>query len=616
MKIAVCVKQVPSVEEVRFDPARKTIVREGVPNEINPFDRRALGQAIALRDQVGGEVVAVTMGPPQAEEALRECLAVGVDRAVHLCDRAMAGADTLATARTLAAFLRREAFDLILCGKYSVDAETGQLGPEIAALLDMPHVTGATGLKVEDGRLVVQRETDEGIDTLSVELPALLTAGERLIRPPRVDEAMLEAARARPVQVVTASDLGLDPARTGLAGSPTEVSAITSLDVSRQTVLFQSEDPQSACARLVDQLISRGALGHAAAAIEAAPLPPPVPSPRPDRAIWVVAELLGDGVRPVTWELLGAAAGLAARVQGQVAALLLGHDVRHHVPALAAHGAEVVYVADDPALGEYSAELYGAVLARAMAAYQPWAVLVPATANGRDFAPRATAALGLGLTGDAVGLEIDSSGRLVQLKPAFGGTIIASILSKTFPQVATVRPGMLAAARPDTSRTARVVRLPLDGLPARRTRLLEQRREAGNRGIDLETAPRVVCAGNGVGRPEDLHYVVELASVLDAAVGATRRVVDAGWLPRQLQVGLTGKAIAPQLYVGVGVRGAFNHMIGLRRARTIVAINNDPSAPIMQQADFGLVGDYRQYVPALIEALRRAGIASGSSAAG
>ncbi len=613
MKIAVCVKQVPSVEEVRFDPARKTIIRDGVPNEINPFDRRALGQAIALRDQVGGEVVAITMGPPQAEEVLRECLAVGADRAVHLCDRAMAGADTLATARTLAALLQREAFDLILCGKYSVDAETGQLGPEVAALLDVPHVTGATGVRVEDGRLVVQRETDEGIDTLSVELPALLTAAERLIRPPRVDESMLEAARARPVQVVTAADLGLDPSLTGLAGSPTEVSAIASVGASRQTVLFQSDEPENACARLVDQLISRGALGHAAA-IEAAPLPPPVPSPRSDRAIWVVVELLEDGVRPVTWELLGAAASLAARVQGQVAALLLGHNVAQYVPALAAHGAEVVYLADDPALGEYSAELYGAMLARAMASYQPWAVLVPATANGRDFAPRATAALGLGLTGDAVGLEIDASGRLVQLKPAFGGTIIASILSKTLPQVATVRPGMLAAARPDTSRSARVVRLSVDGLPAARTRLLERRREAGSRGINLETAPRVVCAGNGVGRPEDLHYVEELAEALHAAVGATRRVVDAGWLPRQLQVGLTGKAIAPQLYIGVGVRGAFNHMIGLRRARTIVAINNDPTAPIMQQADFGLVGDYRQYVPALIEALRRAGIVAGSTA--
>lgn len=607
MKIVVCTKQVPSVEAVSFNPETKTIIREGVPNEINPFDRRAIGQAVELKRQFGGEVVAVTMGPPQAEEVLRECLAAGADRAIHLCDRGFAGSDTLATSRALAALLRREGFDLVLCGKYSVDAETGQVGPEVAELLGVPHVTGATSLQIDgDGRrAVVGRETDEGIDALEVELPALLTAAERLIRPPRVTAEDLEAAKSKPIQVLTPGDLGLDVAEVGFKGSPTWVTDIYSVKPQRNTITIPAEDPERASAELVEHLLGRGLFGRWKDGPERMPLPKPVPHPSPQKAVWVVAELVDGRLRPVTLELLGEAAVLASQVGGQVCALLAGQRVEQYVPELAAHGAEVVYLADDPRLGEYSAEAYSHILAAAIQEYQPWAVLVPATSNGRDYAPRVAARLGLGLTGDAVGLEVDGEGRLRQLKPAFGGTIVAPILSSTLPQMATVRPGLLQARGPDPSRQARTVPLPLDGLPATRVRLVGREAQVGQAGVELEHARLVVGAGAGLGGPENLHYVYELAEVLDAAVGASRRVVDAGWLPRQQQIGLTGKAIAPRLYLAVAVRGAFNHLIGIQRAETVVAINNDPQAPIFEHADFAVVGDYRQVVPALVAALRQ-----------
>ena len=147
MRIVVCVKQVPEVAEIRFNPETNTIVREGVPNVVNPFDRRALAEAIRLREVCGGEVIVLTMGPPQAREALFECLGAGADRPIHLVDQAFAGSDTLATARALAIALRREQCDIIFCGKYSVDAETGQVGPELAEMLDWPQVTGRPGSK-------------------------------------------------------------------------------------------------------------------------------------------------------------------------------------------------------------------------------------------------------------------------------------------------------------------------------------------------------------------------------------------------------------------------------------------------------------------------------------
>jgi electron transfer flavoprotein alpha/beta subunit len=182
MKIAVCIKQVPVVSALQFDPDTKTLKREGVRSEVSSFDVRALLKAVELRAEHGGEVVALTMGPPQAREALAECLALGADRALHLCDRAFAGADTLATARALATALRHESFDLILCGRNSVDAETGQVGPEIAELLDLPQVTVARTLVLDPAarRLTAERETDEGMETVTAPLPALVTAAEDL----------------------------------------------------------------------------------------------------------------------------------------------------------------------------------------------------------------------------------------------------------------------------------------------------------------------------------------------------------------------------------------------------------------------------------------------------
>src|SRR5438552_2599998 len=183
MRIVVPIKQVPESEELRYDPATRTLVREGVESVINAFDKRALTEAVWLRSQYGGSITAITMGPPHAREALVECLGRGVDRAIHISDRVFAGSDTLATARTLAAVLRRLSFDLVLAGKATTDSETGQVGPELAELLDLPQVTGATAIVMVGGKLRVSRETDIGFEEVECPLPALLTAAERLIKP-------------------------------------------------------------------------------------------------------------------------------------------------------------------------------------------------------------------------------------------------------------------------------------------------------------------------------------------------------------------------------------------------------------------------------------------------
>jgi electron transfer flavoprotein alpha subunit len=477
----------------------------------------------------------------------------------------------------------------------------------VAELLGLPQVTGATSLDFsQDGRaVVVGRETDAGIDNVEVRLPVLLTVAERLTRPPRVSPEMVKAVRDRPIEQLSAADLGFTAEQVGLQGSPTCVAEISSARYERQPRLIRAErDPGAAARQLVDYLLERGLFGQWANE-EASVIRPSAANGSPDRAVWAIVELEDGSVHPTSLELLGGASEVAAQIDGQVAAVLLGHGVRTLVPHVAAHGAEVVYLADDPRLAEMDPEVYCHVLAGAIEAHRPWAVLAPASSSGREYLPRVAARLGLGLTGDAIGLAVKDS-QLVQLKPAFGGTIVAPILSRTSPQMATVRPGALQAYAAQHTAEARVVPLSLENWPSPRVRLVGREVQAGSAATRLEHAAVVVVAGAGLGGPENLSYVYELAEALDAGVGATRRVVDAGWLPRQQQVGLTGKVVAPKLYVGVAVRGAFNHLVGIQKARTIVGINNDPQSAILSLADFGVMADYRTFVPALVEAVRAA----------
>ncbi|MFI5266674.1 MAG: electron transfer flavoprotein subunit beta/FixA family protein, partial [Chloroflexota bacterium] len=232
MKIAICIKQVPDLESLEFDPVTKTVKREGVLNLVNTYEKHALTAAKQLVEQAGeGEITVMTMGPPQAREALMELLASGADRAVHLNDRAFAGSDTLATSRALAAALRQGQYDIVFCGKYSLDAETGQVGPEVAEMLDIPQVTNAKSVVREDGHLLVTRMTDDGTEDLRLPLPALITVPEDIAAPARPNRAGREGAPNKPYETLAAADLADDLSGFGLQGSPTWVQEITTVQI-------------------------------------------------------------------------------------------------------------------------------------------------------------------------------------------------------------------------------------------------------------------------------------------------------------------------------------------------------------------------------------------------
>jgi electron transfer flavoprotein alpha subunit len=586
---------------MEFDASTKALKREGVRTEVSAFDIRAVLKAVELKRDHDCEVVVVTMGPPQARSSLVECLALGADRALHICDPGLAGSDTLATARALAAAIRPIDPDLILAGRCSVDAETGQVGPELAELLNLPQVTAVRRLEIDlaSRRLTAERETDEGYQLVVAPLPALVTAAEDLAAERFPTRAEREAAAAKPVVTVTAEDLGLAPHQIGTLGSPTVVANLRAVETTRRQQIIQGTSIEDASARLAKILVEDHGL-FAEWNVEEQPTMAEIcssPNRQVAKDVWVIAECLGSPLRRVSFELLGRAADLAQALGSTVSALVLGRNVACHVETLAAHGADRVLLAEDPRLAPGLVEPQAYVVTQAIRDLAPGLVLLPATSMGRDLAPRVAARLGLGLTGDCIDIGLDQEGRLLQYKPAFGGSIVAPILSRTIPEMATVRAGMLAAREP-RPRAAEVIRLTTGDLPRGRVEVVDFHAEAGT-AADLDDAEIVVGVGKGLGAKDNIDLIQGFAEFLGATMCTTRDVTDEGWLPRQYQVGLTGRAIAPKLYVAIAIRGAFEHMVGVRRAGIIVAINSNPKAPVFKSCDYGLVGDYKECVNAL-----------------
>ena len=251
MKILVCVKQVPDTSQVKIDPKTNRLQRSGVKNILNPFDAHALEAALMLREQYGGMVTVLTMGPPQAASMLRECIAKGADRAVLLTDRRFGGADTLATAYTLAAGIRKQGeFDVVICGKQAVDGDTAQVGSQIAEMLDIPQVTNVSHLEWQENQVLATREHEDGYEVLEVALPLLLTVGKSLNTPRYPSIKGLLQAKEAEIEMWGADDLDIEPERIGIQGSPTRVRRTFTPQLRQHGKIQQVENVEEAVADL------------------------------------------------------------------------------------------------------------------------------------------------------------------------------------------------------------------------------------------------------------------------------------------------------------------------------------------------------------------------------
>ncbi|MFP3303442.1 MAG: electron transfer flavoprotein subunit alpha/FixB family protein [Caldivirga sp.] len=331
------------------------------------------------------------------------------------------------------------------------------------------------------------------------------------------------------------------------------------------------------------------------------------------RGIWVYVEHQNGVIKDGSLQLIGKARELASKVNVGVTAVMVGHKLGDLVKEPIYYGADRVVYVDDEALAVYMPHVYASVIVNLVNKYKPEVVLFAATKRGRELAPYVANTLRTGITADCTDLDIDVKTRdLDQVRPTYGGNILAHIRTPTRrPQLASVRPNVFPTPPRDTSRRGEVIREVINNLPRPNGSLISIKPVTkGDSDLPpVEKADIVVAAGRGVGGPEGVKLLVELAKAIGGTVGGTKKVTDAGWLPVDRQIGQTGKTVRPTLYIGVGVSGAIQHIFGMKESKIIVAINSDPNAPIFEYADYGIVGDYRQVVQALLELLnqRRAG---------
>jgi len=330
------------------------------------------------------------------------------------------------------------------------------------------------------------------------------------------------------------------------------------------------------------------------------------------RNVWVFAEQRDSALTRVAYQLMGKARQLADTLGAQANAVLLGHNVEGLAQELIAYGADVVYLAEHPLLERYRTDAYTKVLSDLIKEKKPEIVLFGATTVGRDLAPRISQRIYTGLTADCTGLDIDEGERLLlQTRPAFGGNIMATIACPHHrPQMSTVRPGVMKAMQPDSSRQGTIERVTValsdDDLNLKIMQVVKEARRRAN----LEDAKIIVSGGRGLGGPEGFKVIEQLAEALGGEVGSSRAAVDSGWIEHDHQVGQTGKTVRPELYVACGISGAIQHQAGMKESKFIVAINKDPGAPIFNIADVGIVGDLYKVIPELIKQLKAVGAGS------
>ena len=335
------------------------------------------------------------------------------------------------------------------------------------------------------------------------------------------------------------------------------------------------------------------------------------------KGVYVFAQQVDNEVSGIALELLGKGKELAAKLETEVTAVLIGYNVKNLADKLAEYGADKVIIVDDPELEVYRTEPYAHALASVINKYKPDIMLVGATAIGRDLGPTVSARVATGLTADCTVLEIgdfplvavpgqeQKHNQLLMTRPAFGGNTIATIACPdNRPQMATVRPGVMQAIEPIVGAKAVVEEFNPGFTPNNKYVTIKEVVKSLSDTVDIMAAKVLVSGGRGVGSAENFKILQDLADVLGGTVSCSRAVVDSGWMPRDLQVGQTGKTVRPQIYFAIGISGAIQHVAGMEESDIIVAINKDADAPIFDVADYGVVGDLNKIVPALTEAIK------------
>lgn len=573
MKILVFAKQIPDVNQIRFDPETKRIVRENVPLSMNPFDKRAVEEALRIKEKHGGETAVASMGPPQARDVLNEALKMGMDRAYLVTDRKFGGSDTLATARILSSVVSLYRPDLVLMGKYSLDGETSQVPPEVAVFSGYAFKSSVSGIEIEDGgkSIVVEQESETGLEKLRIPLPAVISVSEKINRARSANPDAKDMFDS--IVELDSSKLGIQ--FTGQEFSPTVVTGTEELQSLRTVEMLKFDGD---IFRKISEIIGKNRnSGSTPGRISLKK-----PEGRPETIMGIVMDdpLLGEEISSKIAEL---------GTENRLKVVLFG-NVEPGKMKLSCHE-YYLYQTD-------SVEAFEDALEEFVRAKNPTYIIFPSTVKGREVAGTMAARFETGLTADCVDIEIKDS-RLIQKKPAFGGGIIASIYSKRNPQMTTVRPGMFEVGESDyMPQVFELVYEPETKYDVVSVEPVPQEYRP------LPASSVVVGIGRGLKRRDQVPKALELADLLDASIGSTRPLVDMKFLPRQQQIGITGMSISPGVYLAIGISGMANHVVGIRYSGKVIAVNNDPNAEIFRYSDYGIVADANEFIEGFVGYLK------------
>ncbi|MCY0860490.1 MAG: FAD-binding protein [Sulfolobaceae archaeon] len=603
LKIVVPVKQVPDVADLRIDPVTNNLIREGVPAVLNPPDYYAIEEAIELREKYGGEVIVITMGPPQAESALREAISMGADKAYLITDRMMAGADTWATSYTISKAIEKlGGANLLLFGRRATDGETEQVPPQTAVWLGLPfvgYVSEIREIDLDKKKAIVKRTTEFEEEVIEVPIPAAFSILEIANKPRIPDIKSLIRAKKVEIPKLTKDDIGAEPEKIGLKGSPTLVVRVSPPPKIRNPEVFDARsNPEEGAKWFLNKMLE--SLRSAYAELET--YVKPQPKTKVEGEVWVYVDHIGPKPNHTSWEIMSEARKVADMLSTSLAAVIVGDELDELVEEAFEYGAERVYYARVKGFQRYNNEVYRRALKTLIKKYNPYVMFFPGTSSSRELAASTAIEVDTGLAADCTAFDVDNKGIVYAIRPDFGGKELSTIICpKKRPFMITVRSGVFSPLARVKGRKGELI---VENIEDTNTRIKTLEYKPLEKRNILTESDIVVGVGRGIKKPENIKLAEELASVLGGVVGVSKPLADLGWYPKERQVGQTGTSIRPKLYIALGISGAIQHLVGIQGAKKIGAINIDPQAPIFENCDFGVVGDLFEIVPILIKELK------------
>ncbi len=572
MTIAVCVKPVPG--KMIVDVTGK-IIREN-KSVINPLDKNALEEALRIKEKVGGTVDVFSMGVLSSSNVLKDALSMGADNVTLISDRVFAGSDTVATSYVLSKAVMN--YDLIICGNYTTDSATGQVPVELASKLDIPMAINVVETEVFDKKIKCKCIIDEGYLIVELTLPALISVHKDINEPRISTIANILKAEKREIKILSSTDLKIDSNLCGINGSPTRVATINNVEKNSACTFFEGslEEQTKKLAEIIKSSLVKEE-DKKRVFFE--------PIKNQENDIFVLCEISNNKICSKSLELLAKAYELSLSLNKGITAVVISED-KVLLNEFFKYGANKVFYVKK---SDYYQE--AEILTDLVLDLKPEIFLFGKTFNSKIISAFIAGKLDTGLAGDCADFGISSDKLLIQRRIVYGGTKMADIICQVKrPQMATFV-GKVSNLMYNENNTGEIIRYEKYTNHASKVKIADVILNE-----NLSMAKFIVACGNGVKNKEILEV---LAKKLNGVVVASRKAVDNGVLPYQSQVGLTGKYVAPNVYLACGISGAMEHMIGIN-SNVIIAINVDKEAPIFKYANFGIVGDINEVIPLII----------------